>query len=149
VDVAEISSRLRVNYTFTPNLSLETYVEPFAASGRFHGFGQLAAARSGDLLMYGAAGTTIARNANGSHTVTDGASRFDIESLDFNERSFRSNMVLRWEWRAGSTAFLVWQQDRSADRAFRPARPADLFDAFNTRGDNFLALKISYWLALN
>ena len=149
VDVTEISSRFRVNYTFTPNLSLESYVEPFAASGSFHGFGQLAAAGSRDLRFYGTSGTTIARNADGSHTVTDGAASFDIEPLDFNERSFRSNVVLRWEWRPGSTAFLVWQQDRSAERAFRPARPADLFDAFNTRGDNFLALKISYWLALN
>ena len=149
VDVSEVSARLRVNYAFTPNLSLETYAEPFAASGRFHSFGELPAARAMALRMYGADGTTIIRNPDGSHTVTDGAASFDIEPLDFNVRSFRTNAVVRWEWRPGSTMFLVWQQDRGGDRPYRPARPGDLFDALDTRGDNFLAVKISYWLALD
>ena len=149
VDLSEISGRLRINYTFTPNLSLETYAEPFAASGYFHSFGELLAPRSRELVTYGTSGTMIVRNADGSHTVTDGATSFDIEPQDFNVRSFRSNVVLRWEWRPGSTAYLVWQQDRSGDRVFRTARPGDLFDALNTRGENFLALKVSYWLALD
>jgi hypothetical protein len=149
VDLSEVSGRIRANYTFTPNLSLETYAQPFAASGRFHRFGQLAAAGSGELLAYGTSGTTITRNPDGSHTVTDGGASFDIEPLDFNVRSFRSNAVLRWEWRPGSTMFLVWQQDREGDRAFRTARPGDLLDALRTRGDSFLALKVTYWLALD
>src|SRR5688500_16952850 len=149
VDLSEVSARLRANYTFTPNLSLETYAEPFAASGQFHTFGELLAPRSGDLLLYGTAGSTIVRNPDGSHTVTDANGTFDIEPQDFNVRSFRSNVVLRWEWRPGSTLFAVWQQDREGDRAFRHARPRDLFDAFNTRGDNFFAIKVSYWLALD
>ena len=74
VDVHEVSARFRVNYTFTPNLTLESYAEPFAASGRFHSFGELLAPRSRELLAYGTNGTTIARNPGGSHTVTDGAS---------------------------------------------------------------------------
>ena len=140
---------MRANFTFTPNLSLETYLEPFAASGHFHTFGELTAARARTLRVYGSDATSsLTRNADGSYTVTDGAATFDLENEDFNVRSLRSNVVLRWEWRLGSTLFLVWQQDRSGDRVFRTARPGDLFDTFNTRGDNFLALKVSYWLAL-
>jgi hypothetical protein len=149
VDLSEISGRLRANYTFTPNLSVETYAEPFAASGHFHGFGELLAPRTRDLVMYGTAGSTIVRNSDGSHTVTDANGSFDIEPQDFNVRSFRSNVVMRWEWRPGSTMFVVWQQDRSGERAFRQARPGDLFDALSTRGDNIFAVKISYWLALD
>ena len=149
LDQTTTSATMRLNYTFTPNLSLETYAEPFAASGQFHSFGELLVPRSRQLLLYGTGGTSIQRNADGSHTVTDGAATFDIEPQDFNVGSFRSNVVLRWEWRPGSTAFLVWQQDRSGDRVFRTARPGDLFDAFKTRGDNILALKVSYWLALD
>jgi hypothetical protein len=148
VDVSEISGQLRANYTFTPNLTLETYVEPFAASGRFHNFGELSAPRSRDLLLYGTNGTTITRNPDGSHTVTDGAQSFDIDDEDFNERSFRTNAVLRWEWRLGSTLFLVWQQDRGADLPFAPVRPRHLLDAFDVPGANFVAIKISYWTAL-
>jgi hypothetical protein len=146
VDRSEVAARFRVNYTFTPNLTLETYAEPFASSGRFHGFGELLAPRSRELLQYGTAGTTIVRNADGSHTVTAGGQSFDIDDEDFNVRSLRSNVVLRWEWRPGSTLFLVWQQDQEADRPFARVRPDDLWDALSTSGDSFFAVKISYWL---
>jgi hypothetical protein len=54
--------------------------------------------------------------------------------------------VLRWEWRAGSTLYAVWQQNRSADRDPRRVRPRALWDAFDTSGESFFALKVSYWL---
>ncbi|HEX6251207.1 MAG TPA: hypothetical protein VFZ56_07230 [Gemmatimonadaceae bacterium] len=41
---------------------------------------------------------------------------------------------------------LAWQQNRSADRDWRTVRPGDLFDALGAPGDNFLALKASYWI---
>jgi hypothetical protein len=148
VDIQELSARVRVNYTFTPNLTLETYAQPFAASGRFHSFGELTAPRARDLLRYGTNGTTIVRNSDGSHTVTDGASTFDIDNEDFNVRSFRSNAVLRWEWRPGSTLFVVWQQDRAADRVFAPVRPGDLLGALGAHGENVFAVKVNYWLSL-
>ncbi len=147
VDLSELSAQIRVNYTFTPDLTLETYAEPFASSGRFHSFGELLAPGSRSLLRYGTAGTSISRNIDGSYAVTDGASSFDIDNEDFNVRSFRSNMVLRWEWRPGSTMYLVWQQDREADRVSGVARPRDLLQSLGTPGENFLAVKLSYWLS--
>lgn len=148
VDLSEISGQFRLNYTFTPNLTLETYVEPFAASGRFHRFGELLAPGRRELLEYGTNGTTIMGNSDGTHTVADGNQTFDIDNQDFNERSFRSNAVLRWEWRLGSTLYLVWQQNRSAQLPFAPARPGQLFGALRARGENVLAVKVSYWTAL-
>ena len=148
VDRSEVSAQVRVNYTFTPNLTLETYAEPFASSGRFHTFGELSAPRRRDLLLYGTSGTTIARNPDGSHTVTDGAALFTLENEDFNVRSFRSNMVLRWEWRRGSTLFLVWQQNREADLVTGTARPRDLWRTLDAPGSNFLAVKVTYWTGL-
>ena len=149
VDLSELSGQFRLNYTFTPDLTLETYVEPFAASGRFHSFGELRAPRRRDLLVYGTDGTTIVRNPDGTHTVTEGSETFDIDNEDFNERSYRSNVVLRWEWRLGSTLYLISQQNRSAQLSFAPAGPRDLFDALQLRsGEHVLAIKISYWTAL-
>ena len=86
------------------------------------------------------------RNADGSRTVTAGGQTFEIDNEDFNVRSLRSNVVLRWEWRPGSALFLVWQQDQEADRPFGRVRPSDLWDALSTTGDSFFAVKISYWL---
>ena len=45
--------------------------------------------------------------------MTAGGSTFTLRNRDFNTLSFRSNVVLRWEWRTGSTLYVVWQQDRA------------------------------------
>jgi hypothetical protein len=145
VERSEVSAQIRLNYTFTPNLTLETYIEPFASAGRFHSFGELETA-GGDLLEYGTDGTTITENDDGSRTVTDAPATFVIAPRDFNVRSLRSNLVLRWEWRPGSTAFLVWQQDGSADRDVEDVRVADVFDAFDMTPDHFFAVKLSFWV---
>lgn len=146
VDRSEVSAAMRINYTFTPDLTLETYLEPFASSGTFHSFGELSAPRSAELRTYGREGTTITRASDGSRTVTADGQSFTLGDSDFNVRSLRSNAVLRWEWRPGSTMYVVWQQDRNADKAIRRVRPFDAFDAFGASGDNFLALKVSYWI---
>ncbi|NIP79175.1 MAG: hypothetical protein GWM90_08195, partial [Gemmatimonadetes bacterium] len=130
VDRSEVAARIRLNYTFTPELTLETYLEPFAASGAYHTFGELEAARSRELRVYGEDGTGITRNGDGSVTVDADGESFTISSRDFNVRSLRSNAVLRWEWRPGSTAYLVWQQDGFGSRDPGEVGPAELFDAF-------------------
>jgi hypothetical protein len=146
VDRSETAAQIRLNYTFTPNLTLETYVEPFAASGTFHSFGELRAAGSGELLTYGTEGTSLIRNPDGSHAIAAGESTFLIPARDYNVRSLRSNLVLRWEWRPGSTAYLVWQQDGFANRDLGRVRPDDILDAFELTPDHFLALKLSFWM---
>lgn len=150
VDQSELAVPMRVNYAITPDLTLETYLEPFASSGRFYDFGELPEPRSHDLRYYGTDGTTIsAPDAQGRRQVTDGASSFTISNADFNVRSFRSNMVVRWEWRPGSTLFVVWQQNRSeTDASGRHVRPQAVWDALSARGTNFFAIKMNYWLPL-
>jgi hypothetical protein len=149
LDYSELSAQLRVNFALRPDLTLETYAEPFASSGRYYAFGELAAPRGNALREYGSDGTTVSRDADGGYVVTDGADSFVIDDPDFQFTSFRSNVVLRWEWRAGSTLFLVWQQDRSGGGLpTRSVRPGDLGDAFSADGDNFLAVKATYWLPL-
>ncbi len=147
IDRSEIAARIRASVAITPDLTFEGYVEPFAASGQYTDFGELAAARTHDLRRYGTDGTTIVL-ADGRYTVTDGPDSFGFGNPDFNIRSFRSNLVLRWEWRPGSTAYLVWQQDRFEARdPGRRVGPGGLFQALGATGDNVVALKISYWLA--
>ena len=72
------------------------------------------------------------------------------EAGGFNEKQFRSNMVVRWEYRPGSSVFLVWSQGRDqTDRdigTFEPGR--DYRNLFRARPDNTLLLKASYWFSL-
>jgi Domain of unknown function (DUF5916) len=151
VELNEVRARVRLNYALSPDLTLETYAEPFASSGRFHRHGELRAARSRELRTYGQEGTTVVLDPEtGARTVTDGASVFTLANRDYDVRSFRSNAVLRWEWRPGSTLFVVWQQNRARDEPrWNELTPADMFGSLSARGDNYLALKMTYWLPVN
>ena len=149
IDRSTLLAQIRVSCTLKPDLTIDLYAEPFAASGRYLRFGELMAPRRRDLREYGTDGTTVTANPDGSRTVTDGAQSFTLDNGDFNVRSFRSNLVLRWEWRPGSLLFVVWQQDR-ADEVAQGALvgPGDLFDSFRAPGDNVFAVKASFWLPI-
>lgn len=149
VDRTTISLRTRLNYAFSPVLTLEGYGEPFVASGTFYDFGDLRQARRRQLRTYGSAGTTITRRSDGGYDLSSGATSFSIDDPDFHVLSFRSNLVLRWEWNPGSTLFLVWQQNRfSSTTERRSVAIGDLWSTARADGDNYLALKVSYWFPL-
>ena len=74
---------------------------------------------------------------------------FTVSNPDFHFLSFRSNAVVRWEWRPGSTLFVVWQQNRAASGADGSAVGFDnLGDAVRAEGENVLAVKLTSWLPL-
>jgi hypothetical protein len=150
IERSTLSARFRLNYAVTSNFTAEGYAEPFAASGRFYDFGELPAPRSSELRVYGqSAGTTVVAESNGTRTVRDGTNTFSLPALDFNRLSFRSNLVLRWEYLPGSTAFLVWQQSRAdIGAAGELINPRDLWTATRATGDNLFVLKVSYWLGV-
>jgi hypothetical protein len=149
IDQTTLTTPLRLGYTFTPDLTLDLYAEPFAASGRYYDHGELREPRGRALRTYGTEGTTIATHADGSLLVTDGGSSFTLDNLDFRVRSFRSNLVLRWEWRRGSTLYVVWQRDRYGDEGVGlPVGPRDLLRSLSAPGGNLFLIKASFWLGL-
>ena len=146
IERSTLSARFRLNYAVTPNFTVEAYAEPFAASGRFYDFGELPEPRSRTLRTY----SSVTREDDGSRTIRDGAATITLPPLDFNRLSFRSNLVWRWEWRPGSTAFLIWQQSRQdLGAAGTLINPRDLWDATRAAGDNFFVVKVSYWLGVS
>ena len=150
IDQTTISAQLRLNYAFTPDMTLELYAEPFVSSGQYVDFGELQAARTNDLRFYGTDGTNISYvDSTGSYRVTDTVDpgTFEFGDPNFNFLSFRSNVVLRWEWRPGSTLFLVWQQNNgNSGDPNQSANLGSFFDSISGIGDNFFAIKISYWI---
>jgi hypothetical protein len=154
IDYSEVKARLRVNYSFTPDISLEAYAEPFAASGSYSKYGELEATGSRYLRTYGTDGTTIEESSGPTPheiTVTDGDDTFSFEREDFRALSFRSNVVFRWEWRPNSTLFFVWQMNRGSEIPFTrpdPVGPGDAWRSLGEPGRSFLAIKASYWLPI-
>ena len=154
LDYSEVKARIRVNYAFTPDISLEAYAEPFAASGSFSDYGELEATGSRYLRVYGTDGTTIEETSGPAPheiTVTDGDDTFSFEREDFQALSFRSNVVFRWEWRPNSTLFFVWQMNRGSEVPFTdpdPVGPGDAWSSLGEPGQSFFAIKAAYWLPI-
>ena len=66
---------------------------------------------------------------------------------DFNRKSLRGNIVLRWEYQPGSTVFVVWNmstEDLSRPGVFSPFR--DLGSGFGADGTHVFMVKMNYWL---
>ncbi|MEX0719224.1 MAG: DUF5916 domain-containing protein [Balneolaceae bacterium] len=140
---------IRLNWTFSPKMSLQTYARPFISTGEFTSIKELSEPLSYNFDVYGSDKGTIAET-NGTYTVDpDGAGNspsFSFANPDFNFRSVQGNAVFRWEYSPGSTLYFVWQQQRndSIGRGdFNLGRDLDgLFDAKPT---NIFLVKVSYW----
>ncbi|MGW8265628.1 MAG: DUF5916 domain-containing protein, partial [Longimicrobiales bacterium] len=146
-----LSMETRLNVTFTPNLTLELFAQPFIASGDYLQLMELRAPRTFEFNRYGVDVGTIHPDEDGDFIIDpdgDGpAEAFTVSNPDFNRVSLRGTGVLRWEWRPGSTLFLVWQQSRSNyydDGNFDFGRDADAM--WNSRADNIFMLKATYWI---
>ena len=145
-----IDVTIRMDLAITPRMTLQVYGQPFVATGDYENFMALSAPRTYDFHRYGQGGATIERSDAVYTADIDGGGPADpIRFLnpDFRTRSFRSNVVLRWEYLPGSTLFLVWSQDR-ADWIRDPAFDGvgDLQRLFSDPMRNVLLVKASYWL---
>jgi hypothetical protein len=147
-----LSMNTRLNVTFTPDLSLEVFAQPFISSNRFSRFKEFAAPRTIDKLVYGEDMGTITPIESGYTVDPDGAgpaAEFEIEEPSFNLRSLRGNAILRWEFRPGSTLFLVWTHSRSGDAPVGDLRFRRDFNAlFDAPAENIFLVKLNYWLGL-
>jgi len=140
----EVALTARVNWVFSPRLSLQLYAQPLVSQGAYSGFKELLRARSFDFLAYGPEQIAYDPVAD-AYTVDPGrgeAGPLTFENPDFNLKSLRLNTVLRWEWRPGSTLYAVWTQARE-----NSANPGgsdlgrDLDDLFASPSTNVFEIK--------
>ena len=66
----------------------------------------------------------------------------------FNDKEFNSTTVLRWEYRPGSTLFVVWTQGRGDYVSLQGPRSlrGDFQDLFGLHPNNTFLVKASYWI---
>ncbi len=128
LDQTTVMTTLRVNYTITPQLTVQVYAAPFVSAGDYERFKRLVDGRAPRYEdRYAPIG-------------------YD-ENPDFNYRSFRTTNVLRWEYKPGSALFVVWQQGREdvlADGRFRFG--PDFRGVFGAPARNVFLVKWSYWI---
>ena len=134
LDQTTTSLTARLNYTFSPDLSLQTYLSPFVSKGTYSNVRQVSATPRADDYD-----DRYAPYNDPSVTADPGG---------FNFKALQSNVVMRWEYKPGSTLFLVWNQGRQGfngvegDRTFG----GDMRDLFRLHPANTFLIKMSYWL---
>ena len=116
---------LRSTFAIHRDLALQLYLQPFVAAGDYTAIRRLARPRTFEFTP-----VTLPYDA------------------DFNSKSLRGNVVLRWEYLRGSTLFVVWNMSK-----FNGARPGtfspwrDLGDAFGGDGPQVFMVKLNYWVS--
>ncbi len=144
-----VSANIRLNWTFTPQLSLQLFVQPLISAADYSNFKELARPRSYEFTQYGSGLSTIAYQ-NGSYVVDpDGngpAPSYSFSNPSFNLKSLRGNAVLRWEYMPGSSIYFVWTQSRSRSDVLGDFQfNQSVGQLFTTMPDNIFMVKLSYW----
>jgi hypothetical protein len=144
---------VRANWTFTPRLSLQAYAMPFIAAGAYSHYKEAADthARSYDarFSQFGAGALNQVDDVINVDRNGDGVADFHFDRPDFDVRQLRSNLVLRWEYRPGSAAFLIWSHQRDdeiVDGRFRLG--SDLRALGGAQAEHVVMIKVNYWIGL-
>lgn len=129
-----LSLTTRLNFTVSPTMSVQFYGSPFVSVGKYSDWREVADPRHADYEQR-------------FRPFTLGG---DPGAYDFNFKQFRSNLVMRWEYRPGSTLFLVWGQGREQGDIdhgdFGGWR--DYRNLFGAHPANTFLVKASYWFSM-
>ncbi len=145
-----LASTLQVDANVSPTVSLSWYGSLFASSGDFARFKRVTdplAARYGD--RFTRLDGFVTPDATGDQlVVNEGGTIYSWANPDFDLRELKSNLVLRWEYREGSTLYLVWTQYRvNTDRRRGFSATEEYRRLLGTPAENTLLLKVSYWFS--
>jgi len=145
----------RMDYSITPNLTVQYYGAPFFSSGSYSRFKRITEPRADeyrdrfqefedDEISYDEANGEYLVDENGD-TTTD----YSFDNPNFDFRDFNSNLVLRWEFDLGSTLYLVWSQSRTSfgsEGQFEVGN--EINSLFDEHPHNVFLIKINKWFSL-
>ena len=151
LDQTQLSTTIRLNWTFTPKLSFQLYLQPLLSTGAYMGIKELAQPGTFNFIRYGEGPSQISITGDGYTVDPDGPSGpavpFSFSLPDFNYKSIRANAVFRWEYLPGSTMYFVWTHEKADYESrgdFEFGR--DVSRLVRVEPDNVYSIKITYWL---
>ncbi len=154
IDQRTVSMSFRLNFNFTPDLTLQYWGQPFIATGKYDDFKYVTNSMASEYHDRFALYTPDQISLVGDEYYSIDENSDDIEDYtfdkpDFNVREFLSNLVIRWEYNPGSSVYLVWNQNRNG---YNPSGTMDYFndmgDLFRYRPHNIFLVKFSYRFGL-
>jgi hypothetical protein len=150
LDQTTLSANIRLNWSFTPSLSLQAYIQPLMTTGDYVAFKELARGDSYEFNVYGEGSSTF--DPETGLADPDGAGPappIGLGNPDFDFVSLRGNAVLRYEYRPGSTFYLVWTQERTDSETNGNFDMSDSFSRmFTADADHIFLAKFTYYFNL-
>ncbi|MGQ0736152.1 MAG: DUF5916 domain-containing protein, partial [Acidobacteriota bacterium] len=148
----QISMVTRLNWLLSPRMSVQVYAQPLLATGDYSRFKEFARPGAFEFREYGADIGTLDYDPGARRYAVDpdrlGPARpFQFADPDFNFKSMRVNAVFRWEWRLGSTLYVVWterREDFQRPGVFSIGR--DTRALFAAPADDVVLVKFAYWI---
>ncbi|MBT3384066.1 MAG: carbohydrate binding family 9 domain-containing protein [Prolixibacteraceae bacterium] len=151
IDRTTVNMSVRINFNISPDLTIQYWGQPFVATGKYSEFKHITDSKADELSnrfnIY--SDEQISYNSDWEAFLVDdnrdGVDDYSFSKPDFNVKEFLSNLVVRWEYRPGSTVYLVWSQNRSGyinNGSFDFSR--DFESLFNEKANNIFLLKFSY-----
>ena len=133
LDQDTYSLNTRMSYTMTPTLTLQIYASPFMTKGTYSNIRETSGTPRADKY----------EDRYQPYTPPAGP------DMGFNFKQLRSNTVLRWEYRPGSTMFVVWTHGRDAffNTAGNRSLRQEYDNLFEQHPDNTFLVKVAYWLS--
>jgi hypothetical protein len=156
IDQTTHSLTVRFNLSLTPDLTVQFYGSPFVSSGRYAAFKRatdtLAPRYEDRFHVYGPDEITFVPEDNAFEVQeAEGGpgSRYSFGNPSFSFREFRSNLVLRWEYRPGSALYVVWSQGRTSDSDLYEDSLGQNWDAlWLSAARNVFLVKLQHWFSL-
>ncbi|MBS1743556.1 MAG: carbohydrate binding family 9 domain-containing protein [Bacteroidetes bacterium] len=113
----------RLTYNITPDLTIQYYGQPFITRPVYSNFGYVVnglAKNFADRFTAFKPNQVEYNNLNGTYSIdenNDGITDYSFSSPDFNFVQFRSNLIVRWEYKPGSELYFVWSDGNTPDVA--------------------------------
>ena len=155
IDQRVLGVSFRVNLTLTPTFTIQYWGQPFFASGLYTDLKYITDPMADEYTdrfqVYSQ--DQIECHKEESYCLIDenrdGTNDYSISYPDFNVKEFKSNLVLRWEYRPGSVLFLVWSQGRSGYDPYGDfAFGRDFKNLYDITPQNVFLIKCSYRFGL-
>lgn len=147
IDRQTLFTTLRAEYFITPELSLQYYGSPYASIGKYDSYRKVNQSKSKDLNE-----RYTPLTIKGDKLVDENENElldFTTENPDFNFQEFRSNFVLRWEYKTGSTFYFVWTNTSSNyEDVYNPSITNTFKNISKLQAQNAFMIKFSYWFSL-
>lgn len=155
LDRKTLGFTFRMNYALSPDFTIQYYGNSYISTGNYKDIKQIMDPTASDYEklyhVFNENEIQFDEEENHYHVDENNNGEFDytIDNPDFNYHQFRSNLVARWEYKSGSTVFLVWTHGRSE---YEQKSDLSINHGFNRLFDihaqNVFLLKFNYWFEI-